>query len=404
MFSKFRRIIRVLRTTRISFRIPKRTPLVQIHKDGLDVLTQYVERSSISIVDPSELNLWILFQCLISRKFQMKEYFARAVKSHRPRVVITFIDNDPTFYQLKSLNSSPVYIAVQNGLRHNYAYAYRSGFVDHLLNAGGKDLLSADLICTFGNGSSSLFENSIRTKTLVTGNLRNNSMELVIPNKVEYDIVFMSQHAPFDLANRSEIFYLNEASLSIHDFYKTESTVAKFLAQYCNEHSLRFAVSGKRELNELFEQRFFSEAIGSLPFTFLPKTDSRSSYANAYNSRLVVVVDSTIGYELLSRGRKVAFFSTRQFEQQQKPNNGRDTCFGYPNAYPDTGVFWTNFPDPNEYTRILDSMLKMPEAEWADQIQPYTEDLMAYRPGNTAFIQMLRSEGIPTKNEVTQSA
>ena len=404
MFSKFRRIIRVLRATRISFRIPKRTPLVQIHKDGLDVLTQYVERSLISVVDPSELNFWILFRCLISRKLQMKEYFARAIKTHSPRVVITFIDNDPTFYQLKSLNSSPAYIAVQNGLRHNYAYDYRSGFVDHLLNAGGKDLLSADLICTFGNGSSSFFENSISTKTLVTGNLRNNSMELVIPNKVEYDIVFMSQHAPFDLTNRSEILYLNEASLSIHDFYKTESTVAKFLAQYCKEHSLRFAVSGKREPNELFEQKFFSEAIGNLPFTFLPRIDSRSSYANAYNSRLVVVVDSTIGYELLSRGRKVAFFSTRQFEQQQKPNNGRDTCFGYPNAYPDTGAFWTNFPDPNEYTRILDAMLEMSEAEWADQIQPYTEDLMAYRPGNTAFIQMLRSEGIPTKNEVTQSA
>lgn len=404
MFSKFRRIVRVLRTTRISFRIPKTSSIVQIHKDGLDILARYVNSSDISVVDPSELNFWILLKCLMYRKFQMKEYFVEATKAHRPRVVITFIDNDPTFYQLKTLNSSPVYIAVQNGLRHNYAYAYRCGFVDHLMNAGGKNLLSADLICTFGKGSSLFFENNIRTKTLVTGNLKNNSMELVIPNKVEYDIVFMSQHAPFDLASRNEIVYLNEASLSIHDFYKTESTVAKFLAQYCNEHSLRFAISGKREPNELFEQKFFSEAIGNLPFTFLPKTDSRSSYANAYNSRLVVVVDSTIGYELLSRGRKVAFFSTRQFEQQQKPNNGRDTCFGYPNAYPDTGAFWTNFPDPNEYTRILDSMLEMTEAEWADQIQPYTEDLMAYRPGNTAFIQMLQGEGIQTRNEGSKSA
>ncbi len=404
MLSKFHRIIRVLRATRISFRIPKRTPLVQIHKDGLDVLTQYVERSLISVVDPSELNFWILFRCLISRKFQMKEYFARAIKAHRPRVVITFIDNDISFYQLKSLNSSPAYIAVQNGLRHNYAYDYRSGFVDHLLNAGGKDRLSADLICTFGKGSSLFFEKNIRTKTLVTGNLRNNSMELLIPHQVEYDIVFMSQHAPFDLANRNEIFYLNEVSLSIQDFYKIESNVARFLAQYCKDHSLQFAVSGKRGPDELFEQNFFSEAIGNLPFTFLPRIDSRSSYANAYNSKLVVVVDSTIGYELLSRGKKVAFFSARQFEQQQRPDNGRDSCFGYPNAYPDTGAFWTNFPDPTEYTRILDSILEMTEAEWADQIQPYTEDLMAYRPDNKEFIQMLQGEGISTRNEGSQRA
>ena len=404
MFSKLRRIIRVLRTTRISFRIPKQTLIVQIHRDGLDILERYVKRSNVSVVDPAELNFWILFKCLMLRKFQMREYFVEAIKAHRPRVVITFIDNDPTFYQLKSLNSSPVYIAVQNGLRHNYAYAYRCGFVDHLVKAGGKDLLSADLICTFGKGSSLFFENNIRTKTLVTGNLKNNSMELVIPDKVEFDIVFMSQHAPFDLASRNEIFYLNEASLSIHDFYKIESTVAKFLAQYCQQHSLRFAVSGKRGPDELFEREFFSEAIGEFPYTFLPKIDSRSSYANAYNSKLVVVIDSTIGYELLSRGKKVAFFSAREFEQRQKPNNGRDTCFGYPNAYSDSGVFWTNFPDPNEYSRILDSILKMTEAEWADQIQPYNEELMVFRPENSEFIQMLQGEGIPTQNEGSQRA
>ena len=404
MFSKLRRIIRVLRNTRISIRIPKNSSIVQIHKDGLDILARYVNSSDISVVDPSELNFWILLKCLMLRKFQMKEYFIEAITAHRPRVVITFIDNDPTFYQLKTLNSSPVYIAVQNGLRHNYAYAYRSGFVDHLVNAGGKDLLSADLICTFGKGSSIFFENNIRTKTLVTGNLKNNLMELVVPEKTEFDIVFMSQHAPFDLANRKEIVYLNEASLSIYDFYKIENTVAKFLAQYCQEHSLRFAVSGKRGPDELFEQGFFSEAIGNLSYTFLPRIDSHSSYANAYNSKLVVVIDSTIGYELLSRGKKVAFFSAREFEQRQKPSNGRDTCFGYPNAYPDSGVFWTNFPDPNEYSRILDSILEMSEAEWAHQIQPYTEDLMAYRPGNNEFIQMLRSKGIPMRNEGSQRA
>ena len=404
MFSKLRRIIRVLRTTRISFRIPKTSSIVQIHKDGLDILARYVNSSDISVVDPSELNFWILLKCLMFRKFQMKEYFVEAIKAHRPRVVITFIDNDPTFYQLKSLNSSPVYIAVQNGLRHNYAYAYRSGLVDHLVNAGGKDLLSADLICTFGKGSSLFFESNIRTKTLVTGNLKNNSMELVIPDKVEFDIVFMSQHAPFDLANQEETIYLNESSVSIHRFYEIEGAVANFLAQYCKERSLRFAVSGKRGSEDAFELQFFSQAIGKLPFEFLPRVDPQSSYVNAFNSRLVVVIDSTIGYELLSRGRKVAFFSARVLGESRGASEDRDTCFGYPNAYSDTGVFWTNHPDPDEYSKILNSLLEMTDAEWAAQIQPYTEDLMAYLPGNSAFIQMLQSEGIPMTNEGSQRA
>jgi surface carbohydrate biosynthesis protein len=404
MISKIRRVLRVLRHTHISFQFPKPVAIVQIHGDGVEILTQYVDQSSISVVDPSELNFWILLRCLVFGKFQMTGYSAEVIRAQRPRVVITFIDNDTTFYLHKSLNPSPVYIAVQNGLRHNYAYAYRSGFVDHLVKAGGKDQLSADLICTFGKGSSLLFENNIRTKTLVTGNLKNNLMELVNPKKTEYDIVFMSQHAPFDLANREETIYLNESSVSIQEFYRIESAVANFLAQYCKEHSLRFAISGKRGVADVFEHQFFSRAIGELPFEFLPRVDPQSSYANALNSRLVVVIDSTIGYELLSRGRKVAFLSARIIGESRRVNKERDTCFGYPNAYSDNGVFWTNNPDPDEYSRILNSLLGMTDTEWAQQIQPYTEDLMAYRPGNCEFIQMLKNAGIQATSEVIRRA
>jgi surface carbohydrate biosynthesis protein len=404
MISKFRRVFRVFRNTHISFRLPTRVPIVQIHKDGIDILARYVDRSSVSIVDPLELNFWILLKCLVRAKFEMKEYFARAIQTYHPRVVITFVDNDPTFYLLKSLVASPVYIAVQNGLRHNYAYAYRSGFVDHLVNAGGKDRLVADLICTFGEGSSSFFENHIRARTLVTGNLKNNLMELTKPERPEFDIVFMSQHAPFDLTNREETIYLNDSSISIHEFYEIEGAVANFLANYCKEHSLRFAVSGKRSIEDVFEHQFFSQAIGETPYTFLPRVDTQSSYVNAFNSRLVVVVDSTMGYELLSRGRKVAFFSARIIGQPRGVNDCRDTCFGYPNAYPDSGPFWTNNPDTDEYTRILNSLLGMTDTEWATQIQPYTDELMAFRPGNTEFIQMLKDKGIQVTSEVVHRA
>ena len=404
MISKFRRVFRVFRNTHLSFRLPTHVPIIQIHKDGIDILARYVDRSSVSIVDPLELNFWILLKCLVGGKFEMKEYFARAIRTHRPHVVITFIDNDPTFYLLKSLVASPVYIAVQNGLRHNYAYAYRSGFVDHLVNAGGKDRLVADLICTFGKGSSLFFEKLIHAKTLVTGNLKNNLMDLAEPTRSDFDIVFMSQHAPFDITSREEMIHLNESSVSIHKFYETEGTVARFLAQYCEDHSLLFAVSGKRGIEDVFEQEFFSQAIGELPYTFLPRIDSQSSYANAFNSRLVVVIDSTIGYELLSRGRKVAFFSARRIGEPRVVSEDRDTCFGYPNIYPDYGVFWTNNPNPDEYTTILNSLLGMTDTEWAAQIQPYTDELMAFRPGNTEFIQMLKDEGIQVTSEVVHRA
>jgi surface carbohydrate biosynthesis protein len=404
MLSKFRRVLRVFRSTHISFRFPKQIDIVQIHNDGIDILAQYVNRSSISVVDPSKLNFWILLKCIFLAKFQMQGYAVEVIKSQRPRVVITFIDNDTNFFLLKQIAPSPSYIAVQNGLRHNYSYAYGDGFVDRLRNAGGKNQLSADVICTFGKSSSKLFEDNIRASTLVVGSLKNNLVQVSAPDNLEYDIVFMSQHAPFDLTNREETIYLNQSSVSLHEFYEIESTVANFLAQYCKEHSLRFAVSGKRGVEDIFEHQFFAEAIGELPYTFLPRIDTYSSYVNGFNSRLAVVVDSTMGYELLSRGRKVAFFSARIIGEPRAVSKDRDTCFGYPNPYSDNGVFWTNNPDTDEYSRILNSLLGMTDAEWAAQIQPYTDDLMAYRPGNTEFIQMLKDKGIQVTSEVVHRA
>jgi surface carbohydrate biosynthesis protein len=81
-----------------------------------------------------------------------------------------------------------------------------------------------------------------------------------------------------------------------------------------------------------------------------------------------------------------------------------DTNFGYPLELSASGPFWTNTANESEFERVIGSVQSMTDAQWASTVSPYNEVLMAYQPGNTAFIQMLRSEGIPTKNEVTQRA
>jgi len=404
MISKIRRVLRVLRRTHISFRFPKQIDIVQIHNDGIDILAQYVDRSSISVVDPSVFNFWILLRCLVFGKFQMMEYSAEVIKVQRPRIVITFIDNDTAFYLLKSLALMPVFIAIQNGIRNNYAYRHQGGFIDQLIKSGGSSRLKADIVCTFGKSSSIMFKSHIQTSTLITGNLKNNLIEITAPIVPEFDVVFMSQHAPFDLANREETMHLNSVTIPIRKFYEIEVVVTNFLAQYCQKHSLTFAVSGKRGAEDVYEQQFFNEAVGKLPYTFLPRVNTHSSYENGLNSRIVVVIDSTIGYELLSRGRKVAFFSARMYNPLVDPRELEDSFFGYPSTYPSSGPFWTNQPDQIEYSRILNSILGMSDAEWAAEIQPYTDDLMAYRPGNTEFIQMLKDEGIQVTSEVVHRA
>jgi surface carbohydrate biosynthesis protein len=388
----------------LSLSLPKQAAVVQFHEDGHDLLIRFIEPEHIVFVDSTRLNFWILIRCMFLRRFSLIGYTQTVIEIVQPQVVITFIDNDPSFYTLKSKIAGPSYIAVQNGMKHNYSYAHKNGLIDQFLEAGSKDVLSADLICTFGNSYSRFFEKYVDSETLVTGNLRNNDLVMTNPNTSEFDIVFMSQHAPFDVSTSSEVVYLNDSSISIQDFYKIESDVAKFLAQYCQHRSLRFAVSGKRGPKDCFESVFYAKAIGGLPYTFLPRLNQTSSYENAYRAKLVVVVDSTIGYELLSRGRKVAFFSARKINTSLDKVQNRDTCFGYPSEYPDSGPFWTNQPDTNEYTRILDELLACPDPDWSLLYKQYTDDLMALSPGSPEFVGALKMLGVASTSEVNDRA
>jgi surface carbohydrate biosynthesis protein len=404
MFAKIQRLIRALRNSKLSLVPPRQKAVIQVHQDGYDLLVRYADPKKILVVDPSRFNFWILLRCVFLRRLNMIGYIQTVIEIVKPQLVITFIDNDPSFYSLKPLIPGPSFIAVQNGLRHNYSYAYKNGLVDLFLDAKRKSILAADLICTFGNNSSKFFTKYVDSTTLVTGNLRNNDLVISSPNNSDFDIVFMSQHAPFDVSTSSEVVYLNDSSTSIQDFYKIESDVAKFLAQYCQDRSLKFAVSGKRGPEDSFESVFYAEAIGGLPYTFLPRLDRTSSYENAYRAKLVVVIDSTIGYELLSRGKKVAFFSARKIGSSQDHDQYRDTCFGYPSEYPDSGPFWTNQPDTDEYTRILDELLACPDPDWSLLHKQYTEDLMALRPGSPEFIGALKALCAASTSEVVQRA
>ncbi len=405
MIQKIIRISRVIKNARLSIRKPRRTQILLVHREGLDTLAAFVDIHEITTLDSSELNLWVLIRCLCARKLSFFHYIAKHIETTRPKLVMTFTDNDQSFYLLKALNPRPKYIAIQNGLRNNYSYEFKRGFFDELEKLKETKRLAADVVCTFGTAFSAIFENHIQTSCLVTGNLKNNLANTVdTQNDYIFDILYMSQLAPFDFSKSEQRIYLNDSSVSIQEFYEIESQVAKFLAEYCLMHSLRFAVSGKREVQDSYEANFFSKMIGDTPFTFLPRTNHYSSYTNALRSRVVIVVDSTIGYELLSRNKRVGFFSARNIGESTSTRLSRDNCFGYPNVYPDFGPFWTNTQNPIEYERIIKYLMTVSNAEWSQEIEPYTEALMAYRPTNGEFIHMLEKEGIPVKSEVLHRA
>ena len=384
---------------------PKRRPVVLVYKDGLNTITNFIDVRDIAILDPQQINIFVVIKMLFLFQHSHAQYRVAFINMVRPKVVITFIDNDVTFYSLKSLVSGPQFISVQNGLRHNYSFNSQGGLLDQLDEVSKQVSLTCDYICVFGLASAKLFSTYINSKTLITGSIQNNFRETNTPNAKTSDVVFVSQLQAFTLEGSSVKVYFGHRGITISEFFEAERQIVRALDQYCEKNELRLLICGKRDQTYLYEREFFESILHPKKPNFLARESGSSTYDTINTTGLVVTIDSTIGYESLSIGKRVAFMSGRTRSADPVGlEQVRDTNFGYPLDLSPTGKFWTNQATTTELTRILDYLQAVTDKEWATEIAPYNESLMAYQPGNPVFRKLLLDLGLTLIDGVKSDA
>jgi surface carbohydrate biosynthesis protein len=390
---------------KLFFALPKRQQVALADASGFSILNKYIPEEDISIIDIERMNVFALFRMLVAGKKSLFDYTVAYIKIFKPQFVFTFLDNNVNFYKLAAIFPRVKFIAIQNGQRANYANQLGFGFFDQLKNDSAKYKLSAHAICVLGTTSAKQYTQYIQAKPVVTGSLKNNLIGNQIMPTERFEIVYVSQHAPFEIPNSEVKFFFGNKSITAEEFYAIEQKVVRFLAAHSKLTNQSFAVLGKRTDSSQFEREFFTSAAGPHKIQFIPRTSETSTYEFCNSASILVTTDSTIGYEFLARGKKVAFLSARiDAIDHVLSQEVHDTDFGFPLELGTSGPFWTNSANESEFERVIGSVQSMSDAQWASTISPYNEVLMAYQPGNTAFIQMLRSEGIPTQNEGSQRA
>ena len=400
------RRIQRLSTRKIVWSRPRRQPVLLIDPSGSEILSQFIAIENIEILDFEETNIWVFARTILKGQLSTTAYAVSYVETTRPKVVMTFIDNDVNFYKLKNMCPKTKFVAIQNGIRANYSGSPSLGFFDQLTIAHSETALSSDYYCALGDASSQQLTPFIQTKVVTVGSLKNN---LFISSKNEHnlvgDVVLISQYPPFPTNEVGRRIYFGNRFIPLADFYRIESTVAKLVAQYCASNRLSFTVCGKRDNTNADEYKFFEESIGSLPWSFKSRSSTYSTYEIADSAKVIVSVDSTVGQEFFARGKRVAFMSGRtQAADPVGLAEVRDTNFGYPLDLSPTGKFWTNQATATELTRILDYLQAVTDKEWATEIAPYNESLMAYQPGNPVFKKLLLDLGLTLIDGVKSDA
>jgi surface carbohydrate biosynthesis protein len=390
---------------KFSFALPKGQQVALANASGFSILNEYIPQKDMSIIDLEHVNVFAFFRMLVAGKKSLFDYTVAYIKTFKPKFVFTFIDNDVDFYKLAAIFPKVKFVAIQNGLRSNYANQMNNGFFDVLEKESANNELSAHTICVLGSNEGDKYSKYIQAKQIITGSLKNNLIGDQIEPKEHFDIVYVSQHAPFEVRNSEVEFFFGSKSITASEFYAIEECIVRFLVARSIRTKQSFAVLGKRSDSSPFEREFFDSAATPHNAHFIPRTSDTSTYEICNSASLIVTTDSTIGFEFLARGKKVAFLSGRiDAIDHVLSQEVHDTDFGFPLELGTSGPFWTNAADESEFERVIGTVQSMSDTQWASAISPYNEVLMAYQPGNTAFIQMLLSEGIPTKNEVTKRA
>ncbi len=210
-----------------------------------------------------------------------------------PKIIITYIDNSINYKYIKYLNRNIRLISIQNGIRYDFMMQDFIGF-------------ELDIYLGFGRVEKEIMEKAgiNVNKYYSVGALslcNNNVYGSVVDNQA--DIVFISDIVSAD-------FHSKKTSNTYKVFYTVYEEYTKIICNYLDliskETGLSIAVAMRT--NQLDPAHIIETSLYK-PFRNLiriPRLEE-SSYQHCINSKLVITIGSTLGYEMLGLFKKVLF-------------------------------------------------------------------------------------------------
>ena len=131
---------------------------------------------------------------------------------------------------------------------------------------------------------------------------------------------------------------------------------------------------GRRIASRKKEFKYFQSQLKGINFEFIPREIKRETYQILDQANVLISIDSTLGYESISRGNKICVFSTLP---NKYPTNS--SKFGWPANLSDRGFFWTNSLEYSEFLRVIKDTLMISDEEY-----------FKYKTGNIIPEQIIR--------------
>jgi surface carbohydrate biosynthesis protein len=371
---------------RLIWSLPKSCPVLIYDREGSGNFMEYLPAGSYEILDVrgESWNIPLLIFCALKLRLGRSVYYDAFIRRVNPILVLTFIDNAIPFYSVANRFRNIKTAFIQNGTR---------GEVGDVFGAISQDAnYRVDLMFVHNKYVGEKYRHFIHGTAIPIGSFKSNRTRRNQKSpEQEKTLLFVSTFIPIPADTKTPIWINHDGSPVLwHQFYAAEALILPFLREYCGKASVKVQICGRLQDQGPLERAYYEQFFEDSDWEFLPRGDAYSSYGHCDSADITVNIDSTLGYEALGRGCKVATFSIRGFSLMNAA-----TKFGWPADLPDNGFCWTNLPEIAQFQRILDNLLPMSDEEWKSSSPELRQDLLPFDEGNKRFTKELRSLGIP---------
>lgn len=367
----------------LSIRLPEKSDVIIYDSEGSLEISRLLAKRNYSVFAFREGSISLIIAILALLKYGVKirfrHYAAEYILHSHAICAITYIDNDPNFYLLKHLLPHVTFIAVQNG--------YRDPILFSILSADyRKSLFMADYIFVFNSSLAAMYGALINSKVVAHGSLKSNSC-IKIPVQ-SCDVVFISQYIPLPMHKSNKPYMpIGPTLIPYDEFYQNDKNLILKLLNYCSSSGYSFGICGRTDNHEL-EVKFFESCLGfNRSFKYFPNTEQSSSIQHALSAKLVVFLDSTLGFEVLALGQKCAIFSIRKFSHGHR-------SLGWECNLPEEGPFWSSCSSLSRFESIMNYSMRKTMDDWNEENKDTINKLVMLDPGNRSLIASI-NESFP---------
>ena len=357
MFQKFIKKIKKLYKIKIIFDLPKKNNLLLYDEIHSSVLRKIIKRDfNIFKTREIEIYFWIFIKQIIFFDFRFKTYSRNYIEYTSPKIIISFNDIKNNFYELKDFFKNITFISIQNGLRDEGDF--KSYFQSRKLKC--------DHIFVVNKHYIKEYKKIIKSKYHILGRFSNNIV------KVKKTTIFNK----FLLISQFE-----EKKNNLNNFYKKLMSSLSLYFRNSNK-KLHILLRRKDSLGQKKEIEFYKNFFQS-NCVFHKTSKWKKSYEILDKFENIIFMHSTLGYEAISRKKKVAVFSPKKIVHY-------NYWFGWPAPFQKKyNYFSAKNLSYSEIKRVLNNVYSCNQTNWEKKYYGAIEDLIIINKDNSKLKKVI---------------